>query len=46
MEKKDQIVGVLTNTRDWIFTRYDMQAEFGIDNGKNDKERNHEFEYS
>ena len=49
-EKKDFMVGVITNSRDWIFTRYDMQAEFkiGEDHFKEqkDKNRNHEFEHS
>ena len=44
-EKKDQMVGVITNSKDWIFTRYDMKAEveaakFGFEK---DKKR---FEYS
>ena len=49
-EKKDSMVGVITNSRDWIFTRYDMQAEFKIGEDRfkqqTDKNRNHEFEYS
>lgn len=46
------MIGVITNSRDWIFTRYDMQAEFGIGKGLDDykqrteKDRNHEFEFS
>lgn len=26
-EQKKYMVGVITNTRDWIFTQYDLEAE-------------------
>jgi hypothetical protein len=34
MQKKDQMVGVITNSKDWIFTRYDMKAELNNIKGK------------
>ena len=46
------MIGVITNSRDWIFTKYDMQAEFGIGKDLDDyekgseKDRDHEFEFS
>ena len=48
------MVGVITNYKDWIFTRYDMKAEINKQKGRfdsknnsaNSKERRNEFEYS
>jgi hypothetical protein len=43
------MVGVITNSKDWIFTRYDMKAEaegakFGFENEKKRFEYSQKFE--
>ena len=33
-EKRNHMLGVITNSRDWVFTRYDLKAEIEKDSKK------------